>query len=73
MPRYTENRIQHLCKEAVEANTPEELERVIPELRAALEEHTRLAKQSLKLQRNSIAARDATASKTKNDPSEENR
>lgn len=70
MPRYTELRIQQLCKEAVEAKTPAELERVIPELRAALEEQTRLAKESLKLQRNSIAARDA-ASKTKNEPPEE--
>ena len=70
MPRYTESRIQQLCQEAVEAKTPQELDRVIPDLRAALEEHTRLAKASLKLQSRSIAARDA-ASKTKNEPSEE--
>jgi hypothetical protein len=70
VPRYTESRIQQLCKEAVEAKTPAELERVIPDLRAALEEHTRLAKESLKLQRKNIDARDA-ASKPKNDPSEE--
>jgi hypothetical protein len=69
VPRQTEVRIQQLCKEAVEAKTPEELEGVIPELRAALEEHTRLAKESLKLQRNRLAARDA-ASETKNEPSE---
>ena len=70
MPRYTERRIQQLCQEAVEAKTHAELEQVIPELRAALEEHTRLAKESLTLQRDSIAARDV-ASKTKDEPSEE--
>jgi hypothetical protein len=59
-------RIQQLCKEAVEAKTPAELDRVIPELRAALEEHTRLAKERLKSQRNRIAARDAAAREQKN-------
>ena len=71
MPRYTERRVQQLCKEAVEAKTPAELEQVIPELRAALEEHTRLAKESLTLQRDSIAARDLASKTKKDEPSEE--
>jgi hypothetical protein len=73
VPRYTEQRIQQLCKEAVEAKTPAKLEQVIPELRAALEEHTRLAKESLRLQRNTIAARDAASKTKKDEPSEEGR
>jgi hypothetical protein len=69
VPLHTEGRIQELCKEALAAKTPAELERVIPELRAALEEHTRLAKEFLRGMRNSIAARDA-ASETKKGPKE---
>jgi hypothetical protein len=70
MPRSTEVRIQQLCQEALAAKTSAELERVIPELRAALEEHTRLAKESLSDQRNRIAARDsASETKTRKDPS----
>jgi hypothetical protein len=70
MPRSTEVRIQQLCQEALAAKTSAELERVIPELRAALEEHTRLAKESLSGQRNRIAARDsASETETKKDPS----
>jgi hypothetical protein len=61
MPRHTETRIQQLCQEALAAKTSDELDRVIPALRAALEEHTRLAKESLRGQRNSIAARDAAS------------
>ena len=69
MPLHTEARIQELCKEALAAKTAAELERVLPELRAALEEHTRLAKESLRGMRNSITARDA-ASETKKGPKE---
>jgi hypothetical protein len=73
VPEHTDARIQQLCKDALEAKTPEQLEHVIPELRLALEEHIRLAKESLKVQRSSIAARDARSQakdappQTKND------
>ena len=60
---HPDDRIQQLCKEAIAAQTPAELEKVIPELRAALEEHTRQAKERLKGQRNTIAARDAASAK----------
>jgi hypothetical protein len=50
MPRFTENRIKQLCKEAVAARTKEDVERVIRQLRAALDEHISLAKSSLEAQ-----------------------
>jgi hypothetical protein len=48
VPRFTEERIKRLCGEAVAAKSREDVERVLAELRAALEEHIRLAKDSLK-------------------------
>jgi hypothetical protein len=47
VPLYTEARIQELCVEAIAATTQGEIERVVEELRRALEEHTRLARISL--------------------------
>jgi len=46
----TDFRVQRLCKEIVAATTKAEVEQILPELRAALEEHIRLAKDSLELQ-----------------------
>ena len=48
MPRFTEERIRRLCGEAIAAKTNEDVERVLKELRGALEEHIRLAGESLK-------------------------
>jgi hypothetical protein len=59
VPLYTEARIQELCKQILAAKSDEDIERVVPELRAALEEHIRLAKDSLRVQRINIAALDA--------------
>jgi hypothetical protein len=50
VPRYTEVRILSLCNEALAAKTPHEFERTITELRAALQEHIRQAKNSLEAQ-----------------------
>ena len=50
VPRYTEVRIRDLCTEALAAKTPDDFERTITELRAALEEHIHLAKDSLEAQ-----------------------
>jgi hypothetical protein len=50
VPRYTEVRIRDLCTEALAAKTPGDFERTITELRAALEEHIHLAKDSLEAQ-----------------------
>jgi hypothetical protein len=47
VPRFTEERIKRLCGEAITAKTQEDLDCVIKELRTALEEHIRLAKESL--------------------------
>jgi hypothetical protein len=47
VPRFTEERIKRLCSEAITTKTQEDLDRVIKELRTALEEHIRLAKKSL--------------------------
>jgi len=43
----TEVRVQQLCSEVLAAKTKADVERIIPELRAALEDHIRLAKDSL--------------------------
>jgi hypothetical protein len=59
VPLYTEARIQQLCKQILAAKSDEDIEGVVPELRAALEEHIRLAKDSLRVQRINIAALDA--------------
>jgi len=56
MPAYTEARIQQLCTEVLSVKTQAEVDRVIPELRAALEEHISLAKESLELQARTLAA-----------------
>ena len=59
MPAHTEARIHQLCTEALAAKTQSDVERVIPELRSALEEHIRLAKESLKAQVDNFAILDA--------------
>jgi len=58
MPAYTEERIRQLCAEAVAATSQSDVERIFPELRAALEEHVKLAKQSLQSQMSTINAVD---------------
>ena len=47
MPVHTEALIQRLIIEALAATSNSEVERIIPELRSALQEHIRLAKESL--------------------------
>jgi hypothetical protein len=55
MPQYTEARIQQLCVEAIAAKSQSDVNRIIRELRVALQEHVRLAKDSLGLQASAIA------------------
>jgi hypothetical protein len=47
MPRYTDRQIRELCAQVVKAQSEEELERAVQELRLAIKEHVRLAKDSL--------------------------
>jgi hypothetical protein len=47
VPAHTDARIQRLCTEALAAKTQADVDRILPELRSALEEHVRLAKESL--------------------------
>ena len=68
MPADTEVRVQRLCKEILAAKTKAEVERILPGLRAALEEHIRRAKDSLKLQANTIALLDELASRDSRKP-----
>ena len=49
VPRYTESRIQQLCKQACETTTKAESEIVLSELREAITDHLRLANDSLSL------------------------
>ncbi len=55
MPAYTEARIKQLCLEALAAETVADIDRVLAELRAALDEHIRLAKDSLETYARNIA------------------
>jgi hypothetical protein len=47
MPAHTESRILELVSAALAATTEEDVDRVLPELRSALRDHIRLAKESL--------------------------
>ena len=48
MPRFTEETIKRLCKEAITVRSAEDLHRVMTDLRLALKEHTWFARESLK-------------------------
>lgn len=61
MPRFTENRIQQLCTQALAVRNSEEVELVVGQLRAALEEHIRLAKGSLENQAATLSTLSAKA------------
>lgn len=61
VPAHTEARIHQLCTEALGAQTQADIERILPELRSALEEHVRLAKTSLEAQVTAITVIDALA------------
>jgi hypothetical protein len=58
VPAHTEAKIHQLCTEALAAQTDADVERIIPELRASLHEHVKLAKASLEGQVSAIAALD---------------
>ena len=47
MPAHTEARIRELLSAVLAASTEADVDRVLPELRTALHEHIRLAKESL--------------------------
>jgi hypothetical protein len=64
MPLHTEARIRQLSAVALEAKTPADVERIVRELRAALEEHIRLAKDSLEGQASTIAFLNEVAGRT---------
>ena len=63
MPAHTEARIQRLCTEVLTVNSQADVDRVIPELRSALEEHISLAKDSLGVQASTIAILNRRAGK----------
>ena len=47
MPRFLEDDIRQLCERAIHAENPDDAERLTVELRSAMQEYMRLAKQSL--------------------------
>ena len=47
MPRFVEEDIRRLCERAIQAENPDEAERMGAELRSTMQEYMRLAKQSL--------------------------
>jgi hypothetical protein len=71
VPRETDLRVHRLCKEILASATKAEVERILSELRAALEEHIRLAKDSLELQAKAIALLDKFAGKDSPKPDSE--
>ena len=56
VPYFTESLVQHLCEEALTATSKEDLDRIMPALRLALEAHIHLAKESLTTQVATISA-----------------
>lgn len=58
MPRYTDDQIRALCAKVGKAESEEELNRIAQELRRAIKEHTRLAKDSLSVRMDLIIPRD---------------
>lgn len=50
MPAHTETQIRELVNAALAASTEADIDRILPELRTALHEHIRLAKESLEAQ-----------------------
>ncbi len=61
MPQHTEARIQQLCREVIAAKTEADVQRILPELRSALQEHIRLAKDSLEAQASTVSLLDSEA------------
>jgi hypothetical protein len=55
----SEKQIQQLCEQIASAKTPEELERVLTELRQALKEHVRQARMALRSEASAIALLDS--------------
>jgi hypothetical protein len=68
VPAHTEARIRQLCIDALAAKTEKDAERIIPELRAVLREHIRLAKDSLGSQLSTITALGVASHATKGKP-----
>ena len=54
MPAYTEARIHQLVKDAIAATSEADIDRILPELRSAMHEHIRLAKESLGAQASAL-------------------
>jgi len=61
VPAHTEARLRRLCSELAACKTDAEIDRILPELRSALEQHIRLAKESLEAQASYIAASEPAA------------
>jgi hypothetical protein len=54
VPRFTDDRVRQLCSQAIACKTQADIEKVIKELRDALGEHIRLARENLKIQATTI-------------------
>jgi hypothetical protein len=63
MPSHIDEHIWQLCIKALPANTPEDVDRSVQELRAALEEDIFMAKQLLEAKMSNPALLDAFARK----------
>jgi hypothetical protein len=59
MLRALEETIRNLCRQAIGAENPEDVKRFASELRAAMHEHTELAKESLAAQLGAISKLDS--------------
>jgi hypothetical protein len=66
MPRFTDDRIRWLCSQSIACKTQEEIEQVITELRQALQEHIRLARENLTIQATTVRLITSAKEKRKN-------
>jgi hypothetical protein len=58
---HTEARLRQICTDLVAAQTDREIDQILPELQLVLEEHIRVAKESLESQAKIISTLDASA------------
>jgi hypothetical protein len=63
MTAYTEARLRQICTNLLAGQADREVDQILPELRLTLEEHIRVAKESLESQAKIISALDASAQK----------
>ena len=63
MPRYTDDQIRELCAKVAKVDTEEELNHVAQELRSAIKEHVREARDSLSVKMDLLLPKEQSSGK----------